>query len=83
MTSGALHCLHVPHHRVLDDLQLLGRAELDELAAGVGERDVAGREVERVAGLEDLLVVGEAIREPALEDVAPVRALAAVVRAAP
>ena len=46
---------------------------------GVGQRHVAGREVERVAGLEDLLVVGEAVGQPALEHVAPVRALAAVV----
>ena len=46
------------------------------------ERDVAGRQVERVAGLEDLLVVGEAEGQPALEHVAPVRALAAVVRQA-
>ena len=43
------------------------------------ERDVAGRQVEGVAGLEDLLAVGEAEGQPALEHVAPVRALAAVV----
>ena len=36
---------------------LLGGAELHEFAAGVDDRDVAGRQVERVAGLEDLVVV--------------------------
>ena len=34
--------------------------------------DVAGWQVEGVAGLDGLLVVGEAVGEPALEHVAPV-----------
>ena len=55
-----LHRLHVPRHRLGDRSQLLGGAELDVLAAGSRQRDVAGREVEGVAGLEDLLAVGEA-----------------------
>ena len=39
-----------------------------------------GRRVERVAGLEDLLAIGVAKGQPAADDVAPMRALAAVVR---
>ena len=59
--------------------ELLGGAELHEFAAGVDDRDVAGRQVERVAGLEDLVVVREAIGDAALEHVPPVRAWAVVV----
>jgi len=57
-------------------------AELDQLAASVGQRDVAGRQVERIASFEDLFVIGEAIGEPALQHVAPVRARAGVTRQA-
>ena len=54
---------------------------MHDLGAGlVLHRDVAGRRVEGVAGLEDLLAVGEAKGHPAVDHVAPVRALAAVVR---
>jgi hypothetical protein len=63
--------------------QLLARAELEVLAPGFGRRNVPGRQVERIAGLEDLLVVREAKGQPALEDISPVRALAAVVGQAP
>src|ERR1700744_4731339 len=59
--------------------QLLGGAELHEFAAGVDDRDVAGRQVERVAGFEDLVVVGEAIGNATLEHIPPVRAWAVVV----
>ena len=40
-----------PSSRPRRRLQLGGGAELDELAAGLGPRDVAGGQVERVAGL--------------------------------
>src|SRR5439155_26663773 len=63
-------------HRLL---VLAGRAELDDFGAGSDQRDVPGRRAVGVAGLVDLVVVGEAERDPALDDVAPVRALAAVV----
>src|SRR2546421_5080951 len=79
--SGALHLLHVLHHDRLGLLQLLGRAEHHDLGAGlVLDRDVAGRRVEGVAGLEDLLAIRVSKGEAAVDDVTPVRALAAVVR---
>src|SRR4051794_11633783 len=79
--SGALHLLHVLHHDRLGLLQLLGGAEHHDLGAGlVLDRDVAGRRVEGVAGPEDLLAIRVAKGEAARDDVAPVRALAAVVR---
>jgi hypothetical protein len=43
------------------------------------DRNVAGRRVEGVAGSEDLLTIRVAKGEAALDDVAPVRALAAIV----
>ena len=50
----------------VDLAQLSLGAELDDLAARlVLDRDVARRQVEGVARLEDLVVVGEAIGEPA------------------
>ena len=73
------HGLHV----LLDDrerlLQLVGGAELDDLGARVQDRRVARADVVGVAGLERLLAVGGLERDLALDDVAPVRALAAVV----
>ena len=39
-TSGALHLLRVAHHHVAHLGQGLARAELDELAAGLGGGDV-------------------------------------------
>jgi hypothetical protein len=45
-------------------------------------RDVAGRRVEGVAGVENLITVGVSSGHLAIEDVAPMRALAAVVRKA-
>ena len=57
--------------------QLLAGAELDEFAARFAHRNVARREVEGVAGLVDLLAVAEAVGQPALEHVSPVRARAA------
>jgi hypothetical protein len=56
-------------------------AEPHELGAGlVLHRDVAGRRVEGVAGLEHLITVGVPSGHLALEDIAPMRARAAVVR---
>src|SRR5262249_40954278 len=77
--SGALHRLHVPHDRLAYDLRPSRRAALHELAASFIHRDVAGRQVEGLAGLEHLIVVGEAIARLAFEHVAPVRTRAAVV----
>src|SRR5439155_23887112 len=63
--------------------QLFAGAEPQELGAGlVLHRDVAGRDVEGVAGLENLIMVGVPNDLLAFEDVAPMRALAAVVRKA-
>src|SRR5256885_7915606 len=63
-----------------DDLHrapvLLGRAELDDLGAGLDDRDVPGRGVVGVAGLVALVVVREPERDLAPHHVAPVRALA-------
>ena len=81
--SRPLHCLHVPHHRRLDRPKRVTGTELDDLTAALGERDVTGREVERVAGLEHLFAVGEPVGDPTREDITPVRALAAVVRQPP
>jgi hypothetical protein len=68
------------HHDRLGLAQLLGGTEHHELGAGlVHRRDVAGRGVEGVAGLKDLLAIGVAKDQPAADDVAPMRALAAVV----
>lgn len=70
-------------HVLLDDLECLlqfGRgAELDDLGAGVEDRCVAGADVVGVAGFEGLVPVGGLEGELALDDVDPVRALAAVV----
>src|SRR5690349_4465210 len=44
----------------------------------VGQRYVAGRRVERVAGFGDLVMVGETMGQLALEHISPVRAVAAV-----
>jgi hypothetical protein len=41
---------------------------------------VAGRRVEGVAGFEDLLAIGIAKGQLAADDIAPMRALAAVIR---
>jgi len=61
--------------------QLFAGAEPQDLGAGlVLHRDVAGRDEDGVAGLEDLIPVGVPSGHPALEDVAPMWTLAAVVR---
>lgn len=52
--------------------ELAGRAELDELGALFGFRRVAGWHVKGVAGLDDLLAVGVANKQSALEHVTPV-----------
>jgi len=57
------------------------RAELHVLGAGlVADADVAWREIEGITGLEDLFMIGKAIGEPTLGHVAPVRALASIIR---
>jgi hypothetical protein len=81
LDSAGLHRLHVLHHDRLGLVQLLGGAEEHQLGAGLMlHGDVAWRRVERVAGLEDLFAIGVAKGRPAADDVAPMRALAAVVR---
>ena len=60
-------------------MQFVARAELDVFGSCFDERVVALGDVERVAGLEHFVVVGEAEGDLAFEDVAPVRARAAVV----
>src|SRR6516225_4573400 len=76
--SGALCLLHVLHHRRRDRLVLQGGAELDVLGAGLGQRYVARRKVERIACFGGFLVVGEAEGQLAFEHITPVRAVAAV-----
>ena len=67
-----LQRLHVPHHHRLGLVELLGGAEHHDLAAGlVLDRDVAGRREERIAGLEALLAVLEAERDPARRSRSP------------
>jgi pimeloyl-ACP methyl ester carboxylesterase len=53
-------------------------AELDVFGAGLGQRYVAGRKVERIARFGGFLVAGEAEGQLAPEHIAPVRAAAAV-----
>src|SRR6266566_8679805 len=74
--SGTLHLLHGLHYRRLDLLQLVAGADLDEFGARLRRRRVPGRQVERVAGLADLLMVGVADDHPPLDDITPVRARA-------
>src|SRR5438067_235585 len=76
-----LHLLHVSHHRVAHDLQLLGRTELKVLGARLGAgRNVPCLDVESVSGLEYLLVVTAVERETPLDHIPPVRARALVIR---
>lgn len=65
--STALHLLHVLRDRLRDRAQLIGRAELEVLGSGIRPQQVAARNLEGVAGLVDLLVVGERVGHPALE----------------
>src|SRR5437764_3253128 len=78
--GSLLHLLHVSHHRVAHDLQLLGRAELKVFGARLGaRRNVPSVDVEGVSGLEDLFVVPAVERQTALEHVAPMRTRTLVV----
>lgn len=83
--SGALRYsasrFHVLRHDVERVLELVGRAELHDLGAGVEDRCVARSDVVRVAGLEGLVAGCGLERDLSLDDVAPVRALAAIVGA--
>src|SRR5262249_38906146 len=77
-----LHRRHVLLHVSGDGLEFRGGAELEVLGGGLGARDVGVREVEGVPGLVDLFAIAEVEDELALEDVAPVWTVAAVVRQA-
>jgi hypothetical protein len=77
--SLAAHRCHVPRQCLFGNLEFFGRAELNELAAGLGDGDVPWRHVERVAGFDDLFVAAVANGQLAGEQVSPVRALAAVI----
>src|SRR5215204_7818591 len=72
--------LHVPRDDFHGACQLGRRAELDHLGARVENRCVARRDVVGVAGLERLVAGGELEGHLALDHVAPVLGLAAVVR---
>ena len=77
----------MPTHQLFDvrtddrhrGLQLARRAELDNLGAIGEHREVTGAQVVRVAGADDLEVIGVVDAELTANDVAPVRALAAVI----
>src|SRR6185437_4065542 len=74
----------VAGHRLLDGCrrggQLLGRAELHELRAGLGRRRVTRWHVEGLAGLDGLLVIAVTDRQSTLEHVPPVRTWAIPAR---
>src|SRR5437773_11068289 len=74
--SGTLHLLHGLHYQRRELLQLDAGADLDEFGARLRRRRVPGRQVERVAGLADLLMVGVADGHPPPDDITPVRARA-------
>src|SRR5947207_9337148 len=80
--SDQLQLPRVLQHLLAHDAQLLARAELDELRAGRDLGRMARRDVERVAGLEDLVAIAVVIGDLAVQHVAPVRAVAPVVRQA-
>ena len=74
-------CRHVGAHRRLRLLELVGGADQHDLRAGGSSGDVPRRQVERVPRSELLLPAGGVThRELAVQHVAPVRALAGVVR---
>src|SRR5580704_19697910 len=70
-----------PGHQGRGRLLVVGEgAELDDLERLLHDRDVTWCEVVNLAGGEDFLVVGVSDAQPALDDVAPVRAWATAVR---
>jgi hypothetical protein len=54
-------------------------AELQVLGPGLGALEMAGRDVERITGLEHLLLAGDGEGHLPLEHIPPVRAVALVV----
>ena len=81
--SRRLHRLRIPRHRLGDRSQILTGAELDVLGPRLRDRDVAGRQVEGVAGLEDLVAIGEAEGQRAPRARSPSAGTGSCRRAAP
>src|SRR5215212_403700 len=75
----ALHRGHIPgcHLERLSVLTLW--AEFDQLSRFLGQRRVARRQVVDIAGRQHFFPIGVAHPQPAADDVAPMRALAAIV----
>src|SRR5215211_4630267 len=82
-SGGRLHLLHVPRHDLHGFAELLGRAELDHLGAGVQDGRVPRTDVVGVARLELLLAAARAEADLPADHVAHVLALALVVREPP